>query len=300
MGLAVSGAEPPAVSGVEAPDAGGGEAEEEDAGMSDADRDLLTRGPRHRLLVRVLMEGFTVAFAGSERIDNHTWFRTLDGGYVDSDAVGSIDIRSEKIGLELDATTTLPVGIVTGRGARFYTANERGEISPSGQLAKFASFAIVGQETRGERVLYAAADGKYVARQQGVVVVRKLDPPRAVRQWDKWIVVDLTKQTLTAYEGAVPVFVTLVSTGKEGYETPCGVFRILAKHVSTPMDDFALGEPYAIDEVPYVMYFQQNVALHGLFNWVHPFLPEGWHGVYATDSDAGTIVWVRKPDPDEP
>jgi lipoprotein-anchoring transpeptidase ErfK/SrfK len=117
----------------------------------------------------------------------------------------------------------------------------------------------------------------------------------------------------------VPVYATLVSTGKEGYETPRGVFRILAKHVSNPMDDFTLGEPYAIDEVPYVMYFQQNVALHGafwhrgfgavrshgcvnltpidahwLFDWVHPFRPEGWHGVYSTDTDPGTIVWVRK------
>jgi hypothetical protein len=88
------------------------------------------------------------------------------------------------------------------------------------------------------------------------------------------------------------------------------------------MDDFALGEPYAIDEVPYVMYFQQNVALHGafwhrgfgavrshgcvnlaphdahwLFDWVHPFRPEGWYGVYATDTDPGTIVWVRKSEP---
>ena len=86
--------------------------------------------------------------------------------------------------------------------------------------------------------------------------------------------------------------------------------------------DFTLGEPYAIDEVPYVMYFQQNVALHGafwhrgfgavrshgcvnlaprdarwLFDWVHPFRPEGWYGVYATDTDPGTIVWVRKSEP---
>ncbi|MBI5500377.1 MAG: L,D-transpeptidase family protein [Deltaproteobacteria bacterium] len=302
-------------------DAGAEDGEVEDAGMSDADRELLQRGPRHRLLVRVLMSGFTVAYASTEHLDNRTWYRTLDGGYVDGEALAGIDARSDRIGMVLDGTKTLPVGIVAGRSARAYAANERGEIAATGTLPKFASFAIVAEETRGDRVFWKTSDGTYVSRQQGVVVVEKLDPPRAVGQWDKWIVVDLTKQTLTAYEGTVPVFVTLVSTGKEGYETPRGVFRILSKHISNPMDDFALGEPYAIDEVPYVMYFQQNVALHGafwhrgfgavrshgcvnlpgydahwLFDWVHPFRPEGWHGVYATDTDPGTIVWVRKGD----
>lgn len=304
------------------PDAGVADAEPEDAGFSDADRDLLQRGPRHRLLVRVLMAGFTVALAGMERHENRTWYRTLDGGYIEDDAIGMIDVRDERIGRTLDATTTLPVGIVSGRSARVYAKNARGEIVPEGSLGKFDSFAIVGEERRGDRVFWATADGKYVSRQRSVVVVEKIDPPRAVSQWDKWIVVDLTLQTLTAYEGPVPVFVTLVSSGKEGFETPRGVFRILAKHVSNPMDDFTLGEPYAIDEVPYVMYFQQNVALHGafwhrgfgavrshgcvnlaprdahwLFDWVHPFRPEGWYGVYATDTDPGTIVWVRKSEP---
>ncbi|MBN1772916.1 MAG: L,D-transpeptidase [Deltaproteobacteria bacterium] len=307
---------------VESPDAGAADAEPEDAGFSDADRELLQRGPRHRLLTRVLMAGFTVALAGMERHEGRTWYRTLDGGFVDDDAIGMIDIRDERIGRTLDAANTLPVGIVTGRSARVYAKNEREEIVPEGSLGKFDSFAITGEERRGERVFWATSDGKYVSHQRGVAVVEKLDPPRAVGRWDKWIVVDLTLQTLAAYEGPVPVFVTLVSSGKEGFETPRGVFRVLAKHVSNPMDDFALGEPYAIDEVPYVMYFQQNVALHGafwhrgfgavrshgcvnlaprdarwLFDWVHPFRPEGWYGVYATDTDPGTIVWVRKSEP---
>lgn len=308
---------------VEGPDAGAADAAEpEDAGFSDADRELLQRGPRHRLLSRVLMSGFTVAVTGMERFEGRTWYRTIEGGFIDDDALGMIDIRDERIGRLLDATTTLPVGIVTGRSARVYARNERDEIIPETTLGKFDSFAITGEEVRGERKFWATSDGKYVSHQRGIVVVEKLDPPRAVGQWDKWIVVDLTLQTLTAYEGPVPVFVTLVSSGKEGFETPRGVFRILAKHVSNPMDDFALGEPYAIDEVPYVMYFQQNVALHGafwhrgfgavrshgcvnlaphdahwLFDWVHPFRPEGWYGVYATDTDPGTIVWVRKSEP---
>jgi hypothetical protein len=292
----------------------------EDAGFSDADRELLQSGPRHPMLLRVLMRGFTVALGGMERADGRTWYRTLEGGYVSADDVSPISIAPLRVGIPLDSQITLPVGFVIGRATRVYEENAQGSIQAAGSLEKFAAFGITGEEARGERRLWRTHDGRFVQQGRQIVIVARVDPPRAVGQWDKWIVVDLTEQTLAAFEGTVPVYATLVSTGKEGHETPTGVFRILSKHVSNPMDDFTLGEPYAIDEVPYVMYFERNVALHGafwhrgfgavrshgcvnlapsdarwIFDWVHPFRPESWHGVYATDTDPGTIVWVRKP-----
>ncbi len=309
-----AGAAPPP-----APDAGA-EAEAEDAGLSDAERELLVRGPGHPLLVRVLMRGFTVAIVGSESADGRLWHRTVDGGYVDGSDVSEVGIRPSLEGMRLAGGATLPVGFVVGPRTRVYEKNDRGEIRATGEIRRFASFAVAGEERRGDRAFWATTDGRYVSQGRHVVAIDRVAPPRAVRERDKWIVIDLERQTLVAYEGDIPVFATLVSTGKEGHETPTGVFRILAKHVSNPMDDFALGEPYAIDEVPYVMYFQQNVAIHGafwhrnfgyvrshgcvnlspsdarrLFEWTAPHMPEGWHGVYATDSNPGTIVWVRRP-----
>jgi len=82
----------------------------------------------------------------------------------------------------------------------------------------------------------------------------------------RWIDVDLTKQSLTAYEGTVPVHTTLVSTGLPTTPTPVGQFRIWIK---LRYDDMA-GPGYYIEDVPYVMYFHGGYGLHGVT----------WHGSF--------------------
>ncbi|OGG61110.1 hypothetical protein A3C87_03090 [Candidatus Kaiserbacteria bacterium RIFCSPHIGHO2_02_FULL_49_34] len=59
---------------------------------------------------------------------------------------------------------------------------------------------------------------------------------------ERSIVIDLAAQTFTLYEGKQRVHSGIVSTGREGHDTPKGVFRILKKkrhHISseygTPM-----------------------------------------------------------------
>jgi lipoprotein-anchoring transpeptidase ErfK/SrfK len=117
--------------------------------------------------------------------------------------------------------------------------------------------------------------------------------------------VDLSEQVLVAYEGDLPVFATLVSTGKEPGMTPIGVHRLQSKHVATSMRDQPIEEDaYSIEDVPWTQYFHNNVALHGafwhggfgtvrshgcvnlapsdarwLFGHTTPRLPEGWHSI---------------------
>ena len=50
----------------------------------------------------------------------------------------------------------------------------------------------------------------------------KLKRPPGVKAEEHWVHVDLSEQTLVAYEGDVPVFATMVSTGKEAGMTPSG------------------------------------------------------------------------------
>ncbi|MCA9697792.1 MAG: L,D-transpeptidase, partial [Myxococcales bacterium] len=122
-----------------------------------------------------------------------------------------------------------------------------------------------------------------------------------------------------------PVYVTLVSTGKKGtneepFDTPVGRYRIYSKQVTSNMDGTtATDGNYAIQDVPWVMYFEGSYALHGafwhqsfgyvrshgcvnlgpsdarwLFMWSTPYLPEGWHGVKTSDDNPGTTVVIRK------
>ncbi len=154
------------------------------------------------------------------------------------------------------------------------------------------------------------ADGLAVEREH-VRVARRAPEDERVES-DTFIHVDLDEQVLVAYENGDPVYATLVSSGKEGYDTPRGVFRIAKKFLSVTMS----GEdphdgPYEVEEVPWTMYYWESYALHGaywhddfgkvrshgctnlspsdarwLFGWTSPELPAGWHGF----NEHGTYV----------
>ncbi|MBK7582419.1 MAG: L,D-transpeptidase [Myxococcales bacterium] len=142
---------------------------------------------------------------------------------------------------------------------------------------------------------------------------------------ERWIDVDIANQVLTAYEGERPIFATIVSTGKgKGKSilaTPVGTHRVWVKLLSSDMDnleDEDASRYYAIQDVPWVMYFEKGYGLHGtfwhrsfgrvrshgcvnltpmdaqrLFNWTGPSLPAGWTAALPTEYDRGTLIRVR-------
>jgi lipoprotein-anchoring transpeptidase ErfK/SrfK len=126
--------------------------------------------------------------------------------------------------------------------------------------------------------------------------------------------VDLSEQTLVAYEGEVEIFRTTVSTGAARTPTVTGRFRIYHKLLSQTMS----GPGYVQPDVPYVMYFYGAYSLHGaywhndfgrarshgcvnlrvaeakwLFEWADPPLPEGAHQLW-DPSGSGTLVVVHQ------
>jgi len=153
----------------------------------------------------------------------------------------------------------------------------------------------------------------------------RLARPPEVKAGEHWFDVELASQTLTAYVGDHPVFATLVSTGRgpEGSAlfTPKGIHHIWVKLAASDMDNLEnleANENYAIQAVPWVMYFQQGYGLHGtfwhhafgrvqshgcvnlspadaerLFNWASPRLPSGWTAALPTVYERGSLVRVR-------
>jgi lipoprotein-anchoring transpeptidase ErfK/SrfK len=138
-----------------------------------------------------------------------------------------------------------------------------------------------------------------------VRIARDVKRPSDIPANSKWIHVDLSEQTLVAYEGDEPVYATVISSGKEGYEPPTGTFQVQQKYVSTtmnatdPIDGF-----YEVEEVPWTLYYHGGYALHGaywhtdfgkvrshgctnvapedarwLYYWSDPDVPPAWHAV---------------------
>ncbi len=94
---------------------------------------------------------------------------------------------------------------------------------------------------------------------------------------ERWIDVDLSSQTLTAYEGDTAVFTTKVSSGLPGFPTVTGQFRIWYRTTSQTMDGRRLGYDYYLENVPHVMYFFEDYAIHGAY-WHNNFGQPMSHG----------------------
>jgi lipoprotein-anchoring transpeptidase ErfK/SrfK len=113
--------------------------------------------------------------------------------------------------------------------------------------------------------------------------------PFGVDSDEKWIDVDLTHQTLNAYEGNEIVYTTKVSTGTDDYPTVTGMFRVWLRFEKQTMDGARLGYDYYLENVPYVMYFFEDYALHGAY-WHNNFGYQMSHGcVNIAPSDAGWL-----------
>jgi lipoprotein-anchoring transpeptidase ErfK/SrfK len=89
----------------------------------------------------------------------------------------------------------------------------------------------------------------------------------------KWIDINISTQTITAFQGNTPLKSVLVSTGVSWHPTPIGRYAIYTKVASQTMSGGAGGEYYYLPGVPWVMYFAGANAIHGTYwhrNFGHP------------------------------
>ena len=103
--------------------------------------------------------------------------------------------------------------------------------------------------------------------------------------------------------------------------TPKGIHHIWVKLAASDMDNLEnleANESYAIQAVPWVMYFERGYGPHGtfwhrdfgnkhshgcvnlspldaarIFAWTSPQLPPGWSAAFPTDYEPGTLIRVR-------
>jgi lipoprotein-anchoring transpeptidase ErfK/SrfK len=91
----------------------------------------------------------------------------------------------------------------------------------------------------------------------------------------RWIDVDLSNQSLYAYEGDVLVNSFIVSTGTWQTPTVTGQYNVYVKYRSAPMS----GPGYYLPNVPYIMYFYGDYGLHGTY----------WHNNFGTPMSHGCV-----------
>src|SRR5690606_2678307 len=179
------------------------------------------------------------------------------------------DFHGVRIGRDIE----FPFAFVRHPKARFL-ALRKGKLSDAGEAPYRAVLKLTGkQQFFHGRLHYETADGFYVSD----LHASRLDPVKRMPAWgkrgEKWIDINLTKQTLVLHEGTRAVYATLISSGEAGLEDPehttatkRGIFRIHTKHMTATMSSDEIGEEFELRDVPYVQYFdKQGYALHGAY-----------------------------------
>jgi lipoprotein-anchoring transpeptidase ErfK/SrfK len=268
-----------------------------------------------------LEKGFSVAAIEEKKAHGESWVKTKKGRWFATREL--VPVRPFLFHGELVADGKLDLAWVVADKAAVYGSEKPDK--PTGTRTRFEKVRVLEEKKDMLRISESPAAWM---RARDVARARQAPPPAeldAEHAKERWIDVDLAQQTLVAYEGTTPVFATIVSTGRgprgSEFETRTGVHRIWVKIFTTKMDnlnDEDAEHHYAIEDVPWVQFFDKAIALHGafwhrdfghihshgcvnlapldarwLFAFTGPHLPQGWVAAYPTKHALGTVVRVR-------
>ena len=291
----------------------------DDEGGEEAPVEPLPLSPEHPWLEK----GYFISLGEKVRDGAQTLWHTARGGYVSTSDAYTYTPKDFS-GVELGEEVNFPVGYVMSKTAKVYELKDDDKLKSVKKLER-RDFVDLDEETEIRGTAYMITSEGQLIKKSDLVMPDQQQLPKGLDAWERWVDVDLTKQLLVAYEGTKPVYVTLVSTGKKGteeepFETPTGRWRIYSKQLTSNMDGATASDGnYAIQDVPWVMYFEGSYALHGafwhrsfgytrshgcvnlgpsdarwLYFWTTPFVPDAWHGAHSSDENPGSTVIVRR------
>ncbi|MGC4105437.1 MAG: SH3 domain-containing protein [Thermomicrobiales bacterium] len=114
-------------------------------------------------------------------------------------------------------------------------------------------------------------------------------------QGELWVDVNLSTQYMVVYRGNTRVLGTYVSTGRPGFDTPTGTYRVNTKLPSQTMSGVLGGEYYNVPNVPWVMYFtDRGHAIHGAY-WHNNFGHTMSHGCINLPLDVAAWLYAQAP-----
>lgn len=227
-----------------------------------------------------------------------------------------------------DTGWTVPIAFVWPRyGAQLaWTTNGPAGGGVNRQVAARTPIAIAASvaDKAGKPTAYRIGAAEWIAAAD-VRVFQPAAAPALLEPGERWIDVDVDDQILVAYEGELPVYATLVSSGATTTPTETGVYRMWLKESEADMKGLNGEDPYSVATVPWTQFFspEKGLALHTaywhdqfgtrrshgcvnlaprdarwLYFWSDPQVPPGWTMSAGVVEAPGSIVRVRsKADP---
>jgi len=195
---------------------------------------------------------------------------------------------------------------------------------PAGDMVKVLARQS-GENVLGSPIWYRIDGGRFAGAWVHSSLVSRVAPPRANTTAppgahpNTWIVVDRKTSSLTFVQNGTAKFVTYVSLGLVGRQTPTGVYATQAKFRFDRMTSRSMGiqqAGYDLPNVPFTQYFTDGgAAIHGtywhdhfgsaqshgcinvtwadgeyLFNLTNPSVPAGQNERYAAPDTATPVL----------
>mgnify|MGYP002737181035 CR=1 FL=1 len=162
---------------------------------------------------------------------------------------------------------------VSREGIAGYTANNAQEVAT--QLVA----ALEAREDFAGQLEYDKVEPTF---EQKEVLPQTANLAYQATKGEKWIDINLTNYTTTAYEGATPVYGPVaIVVGTDQTPTVTGTYKTYLQYPKQTMRGLNVdGSRYETPDVPWVTYFHKGYALHGAY-WRSTFGhggPGGSHG----------------------
>ncbi|MCX6746336.1 MAG: L,D-transpeptidase family protein [Candidatus Parcubacteria bacterium] len=178
---------------------------------------------------------------------------------------GGVNLASGDI--DNDSQIEILTGPGFGGGAHFRAFAANGQLKIDPRVFVYAGF-------RGG-ISIAQDDINNNNKNEIIAATQKIPPLKAIE-------IDLSRQKLFAYSNGVLEKEFIISTGKWKFPTPVGNFKINTKVLKTNMvRNYGLDNPdnYNLPNVPNVMYFYRDYAIHGAY----------WHWKFGTRVSHGCV-----------
>lgn len=157
------------------------------------------------------------------------------------------------------------------------------------RVSHYAMYYIYHMVVVDNAIWYLIGPGQWM--HQEYVSILQL-PKRPEEVSGPWVAIDLTQQTLVGMVDDQPKFATLISSGY-WIETSQGLYQVYARTLSMTMTGPPGADPpeYVLAYTPWVMFFNENEALHGAY-YHNNFGLKRSHGCINLVPGDAEFVWL--------